>query len=238
MLKRRFLVGGVAALALVLASAGPSSAQFFIFPIGPRGAMSPFSGVWGYNPPGVAGVNYAPRGYGYSTAPTYSYPMMPATTSTYSSTYGFAPLGPSYYGNLAVNPYTYAPNLLPYSAPSSVAVAPASYIAYYPPRYNRSAPVVAPAAYTTDVERPAVITVSAPTNAEIWFDGQKTNQTGPERVFTTPALPKGQGYHYDVRARWMEDGKPVTQDQRVDVYAGARVNVTFPTQSSTPNPGK
>ena len=68
--------------------------------------------------------------------------------------------------------------------------------------------------------------------------GGRPPRAGPGRdltgawAFTTPALERDQSYHYTVRARWMKDGKPVEETQRVQVSAGARVTVTFPKPKS------
>ena len=72
------------------------------------------------------------------------------------------------------------------------------------------------------------VDVKVPANAEVWFDGGKTAQTGPDRVFHSPALKPGVGYLYLVRARWSEDGREIEQVQTVTVHAGERVRVAFP----------
>jgi uncharacterized protein (TIGR03000 family) len=77
-------------------------------------------------------------------------------------------------------------------------------------------------------DQPARVDVSLPAGAELWFDGHKTGQEGGDRVFHTPPLEKGRGYHYQVRARWTEDGKTMDQSQNVPVTAGVRVRVVFP----------
>jgi uncharacterized protein (TIGR03000 family) len=75
--------------------------------------------------------------------------------------------------------------------------------------------------------RPALITVHVPANAEIWFDGVKTSQTGTNRVFRSPPLQAGQNYSYEVKACWRADGQPVEQTRQVNVWAGATVQVSF-----------
>jgi uncharacterized protein (TIGR03000 family) len=73
-----------------------------------------------------------------------------------------------------------------------------------------------------------VIEVQVPADAELWFDDEKTNQTGPVRTFSTPPLPGGNEYHYAVRARWAENGRAVEQVQMVTVHGGQRVRASFP----------
>jgi uncharacterized protein (TIGR03000 family) len=43
----------------------------------------------------------------------------------------------------------------------------------------------------------------------VWVDGTRTWKTGPDRNFVTPPLKPGTAFEYQIKARWMEDGKPV-----------------------------
>ncbi|HBI42924.1 MAG TPA: hypothetical protein DDY78_08715, partial [Planctomycetales bacterium] len=43
-------------------------------------------------------------------------------------------------------------------------------------------------------------------DAQVFFDGDKTSQTGAERAFVSPPLEAGRSFHYTIEARWMEDG--------------------------------
>jgi uncharacterized protein (TIGR03000 family) len=68
-------------------------------------------------------------------------------------------------------------------------------------------------------------------DAEIWFEGRKTGQTGLiDRRFVSPPLTPGVKYTYEIRVRWFEDRKVTDQTRRVRVHAGERVTVDF-TQS-------
>jgi uncharacterized protein (TIGR03000 family) len=73
----------------------------------------------------------------------------------------------------------------------------------------------------------ASITIIVPSGAELFIDGERTTQTGSERRFTSPELAKGKKYHYDVLARWKENGKVVERARTVPISAGARVRVSF-----------
>src|SRR5262249_49776944 len=73
-----------------------------------------------------------------------------------------------------------------------------------------------------------LISMSVPANAEIWFDGSKTVQTGTFRRFVSPPLVPGDDYAYDITAKWKENGREVTQSRRVRVHAGERVSINFP----------
>jgi uncharacterized protein (TIGR03000 family) len=86
----------------------------------------------------------------------------------------------------------------------------------------------------------AEITILVPPDAEIFFDGDATTQKGGERLFVTPPLEVGKKYHYDVLARWKQDGKPVERTRQVEVSGGARVRVDFftPAQDAAAKPEK
>ena len=75
--------------------------------------------------------------------------------------------------------------------------------------------------------RAVTVNVSVPADAEIWFDGTKTVQTGPARRFVSPPVTPGPDYTYEVKARWRENGTAVTQTRRVIVHAGDVINLRF-----------
>ena len=78
---------------------------------------------------------------------------------------------------------------------------------------------------TADMPKPrpatASLEVMVPSaDTELYFNGIKTQQTGLKRSFTTPELEPGKAYSYEVRARWMENGKEMEQTRTVVVQAG------------------
>lgn len=73
----------------------------------------------------------------------------------------------------------------------------------------------------------ALIEMTVPANAEIWFSGEKTKSTGDFRSFVTPALEKDRKFAYEVRVRWMENGKPMEKVQKLPVRAGDRLSLRF-----------
>jgi uncharacterized protein (TIGR03000 family) len=74
----------------------------------------------------------------------------------------------------------------------------------------------------------AAIEVRLPTeDAEVFFDGDKTGQTGQVRVFTSPGLEPGKVYTYEVRARWYRNRDVVNMTQKISVTPGQRVTVDF-----------
>jgi len=93
-------------------------------------------------------------------------------------------------------------------------------------------PVQARAAHVSEAGSSARILVQVPADARIWFEDNQTQQTGPLRRFTTPALTEGEKYTYEIRARWMRDGREVEQTQSVAVQPGSEYQVTFPLETA------
>jgi uncharacterized protein (TIGR02246 family) len=73
----------------------------------------------------------------------------------------------------------------------------------------------------------AIITIAVPPDAAIFFDGTATTQRGSERRFVSPPLERGRKYDYEIRARWMENGRVVQQARKVSVTGGDTVRVDF-----------
>jgi uncharacterized protein (TIGR03000 family) len=84
------------------------------------------------------------------------------------------------------------------------------------------------------LDNTARITVKVPANAEVWFEGSQTTSTGRTRTFQSPPLPPARWFTYEVRARWQENGREVTQTQQVRVYADGNFEVMFPASSAKP----
>src|SRR5215469_1210669 len=87
----------------------------------------------------------------------------------------------------------------------------------------------------------AQVLVIVPENAEVWFEGVQTRQTGSHRTFWSSVLTPGKTYSYKVKARWLENGKPVEQTRTIDVSANriSRVDFTQPKrQPLAPHLGK
>jgi uncharacterized protein (TIGR03000 family) len=85
--------------------------------------------------------------------------------------------------------------------------------------------------YSRSSETPAQLTVRVPADAKVSFNGTEMTTKGPVRMYESPPLGPGQ-YTYEVRARWNENGREVSQTQVVGVGAGARVEVDFPLTST------
>ena len=77
------------------------------------------------------------------------------------------------------------------------------------------------------LDNKAHIWLRVPKSAEIWVNGVKTKQTGESRYFFSPPLTPGKKYSYQMRLRWMKDGKPVEETQRLSVQAGLAIHRDF-----------
>jgi uncharacterized protein (TIGR03000 family) len=72
------------------------------------------------------------------------------------------------------------------------------------------------------------ISAKVPAQAEVWIGSQKMTQTGAERQFVSPPIPKeGSQYYYDVRVRWMEGDQEVERTRRIYFQSGDHVTVRF-----------
>jgi uncharacterized protein (TIGR03000 family) len=216
MFQKAFLSRGTLALAVaaVLLSAGPGQAQGR-FGGGHFGGMHGSAAVGGFHDGyyrgGYQHYNYRPydgyRHYNYGYYPYYSY-----YPDYGSSAWPDTASGPGYATTGGNYPPAYD------LAPGLDSSASGTVQSFYPP------------SGVTQVNTPAQISLRVPANAAVWFDGEKTTSAGPDRQFQSPPLTPGQRYHYEVRARWVENGREVTQTQQVAVSAGANVNVSFPVQ--------
>jgi uncharacterized protein (TIGR03000 family) len=193
----------------LLLAVGPAAAQPGLggYNRGSRGDAS------GYNP-----YLYAPFNFDYTylspprTAPFNPYyyaPFSNGGTSSYTAprSYSYSPNYNS--GNLRLRDYDYLQGLAPYTNSSP-----------YPSAAVRQG-TTAPA----DTE--AHVRLLVPAGAEVWFDGDKTSQTGSVREYVSPPLTPGRNYAYQVRVRWTEDGRPLDQTRKVTVRAGSVTTADF-----------
>jgi len=96
----------------------------------------------------------------------------------------------------------------------------------YSPSYYYAAPDTESFAPANDMTVHMLVRVPVP-DAEIWFAGDKTQQTGVAREFQSPPLDAGRTFTYEVRARWKENGREVNQTRSVKVQAGQWLTVDF-----------
>jgi len=113
----------------------------------------------------------------------------------------------------------------PLALATVIFVTPAS--AQYGARYdNRSAYVSSLAPPMPD--RTAHVRIEAPPDAKIWFGDALMASTGQVHDFKSPPLKPFVRYTYDVKVRWTENGREVTQSKRIPVAAGDYAAVKFP----------
>jgi len=181
---------------------------------------------YGYSPYRGYGGWY---GSGNWSSPYYSsYSYYPA----YSNYSGWSN-SPTWYGGSYYNPsttYTYAPAVgsyptVAYGGSYTSPTYPAS--STYGNQTNTMQSFYAP---NMEGNRSAFIRTIVPPDAEVWFEGDKTMQTGQDRLFRSPPLEPGKSYTYDMKVRWMENGQPVERTRQVRVAAGEEsfVNLMAP----------
>jgi uncharacterized protein (TIGR03000 family) len=219
-----------------------------VTPITSGGALTPAS----YSPSLTTGVPltygaplYYNRPLTYVGYPNYVYSSGSITPfPTYYAQYSYLN-GPTYagypgmYSAYGLGPTTFESDAGGLSVNRPVAGYGAVYAGWSPARMRPTLyPAVAVSGLdsleresgTADGDDRAHITVILPSgDAEVFFQGSKTNQTGITRDFVSPPLGKGL-YSYQVRARWTANGEPVTMSRKVQVRAGERVRVDFTTK--------
>jgi uncharacterized protein (TIGR03000 family) len=104
---------------------------------------------------------------------------------------------------------------------------------FTPPAGSMTAVYPPAATGAVQASRSAAITVKAPTNSKIWFDGTLMAAGGTVRQYFSPPLAPGHKYVYEIQARWNRNGREVTQSKRVEVSSGAQVSVDFPIQTES-----
>jgi len=193
------------------------------------GAYNPYfnaynPGAWGAGSlPGFYNPNYGYwAGYAGNTGQFFN-PGLFSDQGLYGGLYG-----PSAYGNLGATgtaTYGYRPYYAAYTHPNN-----GDYVgnngttvrqSFYPPLNNNAQGLPANSAAVQVTVRP---------DAEVWFNGVKTGQTGAVRQFQSPPLEPGGTYTYQVRARWTQNGEvqDQTRDLRVAPNGRAFLDFTVP----------
>jgi uncharacterized protein (TIGR03000 family) len=187
----------------------------------------------------VGGADTAKAGFFRGPWDLSAGPYYAAPSYSYNVAYGYGlPFG----GYQLYNPFD------PYQYPGQGAYYPRESFYSLPP-YGRelyTGPRLRDRFYATPVEAPitlptldpvpvaaeggtgVTVEVNVPADAEVWFDGSKTSQSGTGRVFRSPSLRPGTDYLYLVRAKWNDGGREIEQVQTISVHAGERVRVAFP----------
>lgn len=218
----------------------------------PRGTPTPYGGTAS---PGTAEYNYAtPSPWGgnvtrsypsYSSNPGYStYSAAPQVSYPSNISYGYPGVSqPAVTGSISGFQGSYpAPQV---SYPSSVSYA---FPGGSSPAVTQSSPSfgslsLSPASFATErgsspsvtvaepawpkADSTALIEITVPPDAKVWFDNETTNHTGSVRYFVTPALSSSKPSQYEVHARWTENGQPVDRREKLAVEPGKRAFLSF-----------
>jgi uncharacterized protein (TIGR03000 family) len=171
-------------------------------------------GPYGYYGLPVIPYGYSPITGAYYPWPLRSYYTPPVSALSYTGQYA----GSYYPAYPIVSPLGYRRG--PYDAPR-----------YYAQMRGGGEESPAPAPGTAQTRQNTVrMTVTVPVaDAEVWVEGRKTQRQGTVREFVSPPLDPSRRYVYEVRARWMEDGRPVERKKSVAVQANRSVEVDFRT---------
>jgi len=225
MTTRNLLWGGLLSLAAAALLVYPDTAQAqrFGFGAGRGGVSFGVGSGYGYGNPGFYG-----SGWGYSPYSGYNnYGWNNGWNNGNWNYWGNNGYGQNYYNPGVQATYTYQYPSSTYQYPST------GYQAFYPStqgNYNYGSTSYGLGARN---DRLAHIEVRVPANAEVFFDGHKTNQNGSVRYFESPELDPNQNFTYSVRARWNENGQDVERTKQITVRAGQTEMVDF-TANNTP----
>jgi uncharacterized protein (TIGR03000 family) len=212
--------GVPAVVAAVLLTAGPALAQHF-----GGGGHGGFHGggfhSGGFHGGGFHGGSFHPGGFHGGIFRHGGF--FPGYYSNAYPSYGYYP-SYSYYPPYDLE-YGSAPDLGYFDSYGGVAPSDSGgYQALEPPS------TVSPDTASAQADPTAHVTVRVPANAELWFNGSTTTSAGSVREFQSPPLGPGR-YTYEIRAHWTENGRDITQTQKVAVSPGAHLTVDFPVQS-------
>lgn len=232
-MKSKLIILAVASILELFALGSSAQAQVYVG-VGGRGwgvgVGVPVYGRYYYGPRYVYSnypyYYYAPYPYYYggavTVAPGYGY--VPGSTVIYQT-----PVAPSTVtttpGTTVTPPVAGATGSSASGTGSSSTMPPA-----LPPTNPKAAigqPKAAPAAPSTDRAH-VRITVPVAT-AQVWVNNRLLEQQGNERSFMSPVLQPGT-YNYRIKASWEENGKPVNQEQQVQVSPGQSITVGFGAQ--------
>jgi uncharacterized protein (TIGR03000 family) len=75
------------------------------------------------------------------------------------------------------------------------------------------------------------VNVRLPADAVLWLNGQRMRGTGAERDFISPELTEGETYAYQVKARWLQDGRPKEETIEAKVHTNKTMTIRFGTSS-------
>jgi len=229
--RRMAATGGLAlAAAALLCLPSTSSAQFFFgfgrgglgISVGNRAYSPWYTGYpgWGYSSPWSG--YYGPwRGYTSLSPWYYGYGW------NYPSAYRYSTWNRGYPTNYRYYSWNYQPayTTTGYFDTSGYAGMTGSYMT---PTYQTfgTPSAITPVAFDTPMDNRVHISTVVPPNAEVYFEGTRTQQEGTFREFVSPPLSPGK-YTYDIRVQWMENGVPVVRQRQLEVRPGEQYTLNF-----------
>jgi uncharacterized protein (TIGR03000 family) len=71
------------------------------------------------------------------------------------------------------------------------------------------------------------LTVSVPADAKVFVNGLPTRSTGERRRYKSTPVQPSASYPYQVRAEFVRDGKPVSEEKTVQLTAGQTGSLEF-----------
>lgn len=77
------------------------------------------------------------------------------------------------------------------------------------------------------IRNSALLTVKVPADAKVFVNDRATSSTGEDREYISRDLQPGAQYSYKVRAEFVRDGKPVTEEKSVQLTAGQSSALSF-----------
>jgi uncharacterized protein (TIGR03000 family) len=215
----RFRIALIAASLVLLSWAGEASAQRIRVGVG--------AGYGGYGYPGYGYGGYRPWGYGYG----YGGPGVSVgfQSGRYGAVVGSGGYGYPGYGNPGYG-YSYPTWPGGYGQPWTAGSIPSGgYVAgpTYPPvgivtagGVPGSETGIMQVSSSSLVAAPAKLDITVPADAEVWFDGTKSTDTGPQRKFVSKELQPGVQDTFTMKIRWNRDGEERTQEFTVPIHAG------------------
>jgi uncharacterized protein (TIGR03000 family) len=79
---------------------------------------------------------------------------------------------------------------------------------------------------TARAENRVMLNIQAPPGAGLWISDVFMGEGDGNRQFISPPLENGRKYVYDVKARWMQDGREMTSSRTLEFQAG-QTNLSF-----------
>jgi len=71
------------------------------------------------------------------------------------------------------------------------------------------------------------LTINVPADAKVFVNDKPTTSTGPRRQYKSSGLQPDSVYRYHVRAEFVRDGEPVTEEKTVELTGGKSISIAF-----------